>query len=71
MRPTRGIRVPPWAPREREGVRWHAAASKGYCNKAKGALVAVEAGDVDDVVKIEISNLRYRLSTPTPLWRGV
>ena len=26
--------------------------------KAKGALVAVEAGDVDDVSKIEISNLR-------------
>ena len=43
--------MPPWAPRERGGVRWRPAASKG-------ALVAVEAGDVNDVVKIEISNLR-------------
>ena len=26
----------------------------------------MEAGDVDDVVKIEISNLRKRVGTPTP-----
>ncbi len=31
------------------------------------ALVAVEAGDVDDVVNFENSDLREPVATPTPL----
>ena len=42
-------------------VSWRSAVA------GKGTVVPVEAGDVDDVVKIEISNLRKRVGTPTPL----
>ena len=64
-----------WLPPQRYSRFYTLSQSRGFgksWRSFKGALVAVEAEDVDDVVKIEISNLRYRLGIiyPYPLVAG-